>query len=94
MPPRKAIKHLPFQGKLNTFFNLNKHVSTVNDVKNNNDKNTNNDQSQSEAGAEHYGSETHEKPMKIFMGFSWHFHGIFTAFSWLKFHGFFMGFTP
>ena len=30
------------------------------------------------------------KPMKIFMGFSWHFHGIFTAFSWLNLHGFFM----
>ena len=50
MPPKKAIKLLPNQSKLNTFLNLNKHVSTVNDVNNNNDKNTNNnDQSQDEA---------------------------------------------
>ena len=39
MPPKKVMKLLPNQGKLNTFFNVNK------DVNNNGDKNDNNDQS-------------------------------------------------
>ena len=55
MPPKKVMKLLPNQGKLNAFFNVNK------DVNNNSDKNDNNDQSlsQREAGAEDPQSESH-----------------------------------
>ena len=83
MPPKKAIKLLPNQSKLNTFLNLNKHVSTVNDVNNNNDKNTNNnDQSQSEASAD--GPQSHvqnQKQRKIQRHFQSRWLSIY---SWLR----------
>ena len=80
MPPKKVMKLLPNQGKLNTFFNVNK------DMNNNGDKNDNNDQSlsHSEASAEGPQSESHvqnQRQRKIQRHFQSRWLSIY---SWLR----------